>query len=66
MVPPLITLVIGFYFGSRTATSRDGTAAAEAERMRQQRNDAVAEKDEGKAAELLKKVRKTITLDKTV
>jgi hypothetical protein len=63
----LLTTVVGFYFGSRSAGGGgDGALAQEIERLRQQKDEAVAEKDDSTATALIKKVDKGIKLVKTV
>jgi hypothetical protein len=63
----LMTTVVGFYFGSRSASGgSDGARTQEIERLRQQKDEAVAEKDESTATALIKKVDKGIKLVKTV
>jgi hypothetical protein len=62
----LLTTVVGFYFGSRSASKSDGALAQEIERTRQQKDEAVAAKDESTATALIKKVDKGIKLVKTV
>jgi hypothetical protein len=63
----LLTTVVGFYFGSRSGNGEGGGAMTqEIERLRQQKDEAVAEKDESTATALIKKVDKGIQLVKTV
>lgn len=59
----ILTTVIGFYFGSRTATGGSGdTASEELQRTRKERDDAIADKDDSKAADVLKKVGKGLKM----
>jgi len=60
----LLGAVIGFYFGSRSSGPADSGMQKQVDEMKQQRDSAVAEKDGGKANELLKKAKKGVSLTK--
>ena len=62
----ILSAVIGFYFGNRAASMATETTNGELERTVQQRNEALEERDKGKAAEIFKKLNKGIALAKTV
>lgn len=61
----LLGAVIGFYFGSRSGGADSGLKK-QIEGLTQQRDKALAEKDEDKAAQLLKKAKKGVALTKKV
>src|SRR5262245_1948057 len=63
----ILGTVLGFYFGSRTATHEgDEGASGRVKQIEAERDQAIKEKDSGQAGSMIRKVEKGITLAKTV